>query len=202
MARELALPVAHPRRIFIIGQSGSGKSTLAHRLGEILSVPVTDLDPIYREGGGNGPSRTEEARDADLTAIEAEAAWIVEGIHLDGSNALMDRAELIIWLDHISGWRSSGRIMRRFVSGAWQEVRQQRGWRRFFRFGDYARHVRELGRAIPEAHAYSSSNGGAPVTRAQVAARLDTYGKKVLRCATDADVEALVSQIRASARSS
>ena len=199
MAPDLALPVAHPQRIFVIGQSGSGKSTLARTLGEALHVPATDLDLVYREGGGNGPLRDVAARDADLARIAASDAWIVEGIHLDGTAGLMDRADLIAWLDHVGGGRSTIRIMRRFVSGAWYEVRHQHGWRRFLRFGDYWRHLRELGGATRQAQAYASDNSGAPVTRAQVAARLDGYGTKVVRCATDADVAALVSRLRASA---
>ena len=202
MPRELTLPVAQPRRIFIIGQSGSGKSTLARRVGELLDLPVTDLDLVYRDGGGNGPPREPEVRDADLARICAGPAWIVEGIHLDGSAGLMGRAELIVWLDHVGGWRSSVRITRRFISGAWSEVRHQRGWRRFFRFGDYWRHLRELGGATRQARAYGTANGGAAVTRTQVAATLHDYGAKVVRCATDADVDALVSLLRASARAS
>ncbi len=202
MPHELTLPVAQPRRIFIIGQSGSGKSTLARRLGEMLSLPVTDLDMVYRDGGGNGPPRAPEVRDADLVRIADEPDWIVEGIHIDGTDGLMDRAQLIVWLDHVGGWRSSVRITRRFISGAWSEVRHQRGWRRFFRFGDYWRHLRELGGATREAHAYASSDGAAPITRAQVKRTLDGYGAKVVRCSADADVEALVSQLRASAKAS
>ena len=201
MAPDLALPVAHPQRIFIIGQSGSGKSTLARSLGEALHLPATDLDLVYRAGGGNGPVREVAVRDADLARIAASDAWIVEGIHLDGTAGLMDRADLIVWLDHVGSGRSTVRIMRRFVSGAWYEVRHQHGWRRFFRFGDYWRHLREVGGAAREARSYASADGGgsAPVTRQQVAQRLDAYGAKVVRCATDAHVAALLSRLRASA---
>ena len=200
MPHELTLPVAQPRRIFIIGQSGSGKSTLARRLGEMLNLEVTDLDLVYREGGGNGPPREPEARDADLVRIAEGPDWIVEGIHIDGTDGLMGRADLIVWLDHVGGWRSSVRITRRFISSAWSEVRHQRGWRRFFRFGDYWRHLRELGGAAREAHAYGSPNGTAPITRDQVTKTLDSYGAKVVRCTADADVDGLLSQLRASAK--
>ena len=91
MPRELRLPVARPQRIFIIGQSGSGKSTLARRIAGVLDISATDLDLIYRDGGGNGPPRVPAVRDADLARIAAEDAWIVEGIHLDGTAGLMDR---------------------------------------------------------------------------------------------------------------
>ena len=202
MAPDLTLPVERPRRIFIIGQSGSGKSTLARTLGSALDVPVEDLDLVFRDGGGNGPLRATDVRDADLARIAARPAWIAEGIHLDGTQQLMDRAELIIWLDHASGWRASLRIVRRFVGGAWHEVRQQRGWRRFFRFRDYARHLRDLSRAIPETRAYSANESRAPITRAQVAQRLAGYGAKVVRCATDQDVQRVVSLLKASARAS
>ena len=200
MPRERELPTDRPRHIFIIGQSGSGKSTLAHRLSAALNIRVTDLDLVFRDGGGNGPLRSTADRDADLADLTALPTWIAEGIHLDGTTEVMNSADLIVWLDQDSGWSASVRIVRRFIAGAWYEVRHQRGWRRFFRFGDYVRHLRDLSRAIPESRAYSSGGDRAPVTRAQVAQRLAAYGDKVVRCTSDDDVETIVSQLKASAR--
>ena len=118
----------------------------------------------------------------------------------------MDAADIIVWLDHVSSTRSAVRIVRRFVAGAWADVRARRGWRRFLRFGDYMRHLRELGRAIPEARSYGSATNTATagqVTRAQVAERLALYPDKVVRCQSDSDVEVLLSRLRpARARSS
>jgi len=202
MHRELTPSSARPARIFIIGQPGSGKSTLARKLGAALDIAVVDLDLVYRQGGGNGPLRPAALRDADLAAVAQRPRWIAEGVHLDGTQCLMEESDLIVWLDHVSARRSSVRIVRRFISGAWHEVRNQRGWRRFFRFGDYARHLRELGRAIPEAHAYSGSPGGAAVTRADVAQRLAGYREKVVRCATEGDVAALVTRLERAATQS
>jgi len=198
---SLELP-ERPQRIFIIGQSGSGKSTLSRRLAAATGIEATDLDLIYREGGGNGPIRPIEARTADLAALLAQRSWIAEGIHLDGTAPLMDAADLIIWLDPATGWRTSMRMVRRFISGAWYEIRHQRGWRRFFRFGDYARHLRELASAILESRAYSSDSDRAPITRGQVEQRLSGYGPKVVRCATAKDVDKIVTQLRASATES
>jgi adenylate kinase family enzyme len=196
------LPVERPQRIFIIGQSGSGKSTLARRIAATTGIGATDLDLIYRERGGNGPIRPLDARDADLAELLTQPSWIAEGIHLDGSAPLMHAADLIIWLDPTTGWRTTMRIVRRFISGAWYEVRHQRGWRRFFRFGDYARHLRDLARAIPESRAYSSDGDRAPVTRSQVERRLSGYGPKVVRCASADDMDKIVNLLRATATGS
>jgi adenylate kinase family enzyme len=199
---SVKLPVEQPRRILITGQSGSGKSTLARRMGAALGIEATDLDPIYREGGGNGPLRATDLRDADLAAVAARPSWIADGIHLDGTAPMMDAADLIIWLDHTTGWRASVRIVRRFIGGAWYEVRHQHGWRRFLRFGDYARHLRDLSRAIPESRAYSSDGHRAPIARTEVEQRLSSYRAKVVRCVTDDDVEAVVNLLTASATAS
>lgn len=206
MAPDAARPEGNPRRIFVIGPPGSGKTTLARALSRQLGLPGHDLDLVFREGGGNGPWRDRTERDAEIGRLAAQEAWIADGIHLDGTEPLMDAADLIVWLDHVSSTRSTVRIVRRFIAGAWAEVRARRGWRRFLRFGDYVRHLRELARAIPETRSYTSATATAPsgqVTRAQVAERLARYPGKVVRCRRDSEVEALLRSLRpAPARSS
>jgi len=204
MAADKAGLTGRPRRIFIIGPSGSGKSTLARQLGDATGVAVHDLDLIYRDGGGNGPPRDPHQRDAELAELADSGAWIVEGIHLDGTQPLMDAADTIVWLDNVSWSRSSVRIVRRFVRGAWTEVRNQHGWRRLFRFGDYRRHLVELLRALPQARSYDRAGQKADVvSRAAVAARLSGYGDKVVRCSTDAELRSVVGRLsRAAARAS
>ncbi|HLB45248.1 MAG TPA: hypothetical protein VJK49_07635 [Candidatus Limnocylindrales bacterium] len=203
MAAEAASQRESPRRIFIIGAIGSGKSTLARELGNTLDLPVHGLDSILREGGGGGPARPVDVRVAELALIADQPSWIVEGVHLDDTEPLMARAELIVWLDHLRWWRSSARVVRRFVSGAWVEVRRRRGRERFLRFGDYGRRLRELGGAIGQSRGYAINDSRAtPVTRAAVAGRLSRFGDKVLRCTSEADVDNLLRRLRpATARS-
>jgi hypothetical protein len=156
---------------------------------------VHDLDLVYREGGDDGPLRPLDVRAHDLAVIAAKPSWVVEGIHLDGTEELMARAELIVWLDHLRWWRSSGRVVRRFIGGAWAEIRQRRGRDRFLRFGDYRRRLRELGGAIRQSRGYVANDGSTAVTRAAVAGRLAPYGSKVVRCSSQADVVSLVRRL-------
>ncbi len=197
MAAEPELPTGSPRRIFITGAVGSGKSTLARRLGERLALPVHDLDLIYREGGGDGPVRPVAVRDAELHEIAQQPDWVVAGIQLDGTAELLARAELIVWLDHLVWWRARGRVARRFISGAWAEVRQRRGRERFLRCRDYGRRLRELGGALTKSRDHAAEgSGAAPMTRAAVAGRLGDHAAKVVRITSSAQLEQLVRRLR------
>ena len=48
----------HPimRRVLIFGRGGAGKSTLAQRLGEMLDLPVVELDKVYWRPDGRPTS--------------------------------------------------------------------------------------------------------------------------------------------------
>ena len=181
-------------RIYICGGSGSGKSTLARQIGDATGLTVHDLDLIYRIGGGNGPLREANERDEMVSQVLDSDGWVVEGIHLSWTHGLLDAADSIIWLDHASWAKSSTRMVRRFVGGAFAEARRQRGWRRFLRFRDYQRHLRELASAIPRSRRYhqgsSAPSGDAGhESRTATEAALRPYWAKVVHCRTEADVE-------------
>jgi len=204
VSADLSALAGTARRVFIIGPSGSGKSTLANRLAESLAVPVHDLDLVFREGGGNGPARPSEPVTAEIEAIAATPAWIAEGLHLDGTEPLLESADLIVWLDDGSWAGNSARIVRRFFSGAWSTARSQRRFRDFFRFGDYWRHLRELGSAVPKARRYEAGGGGSTdesdePTHQDVARALAPYESKVVRCSSNEETRQLVSQLRPAA---
>jgi energy-coupling factor transporter ATP-binding protein EcfA2 len=178
--------VTETRRILVVGPPGSGKSTLARRLGGALEVPVHELDLVYREGGGNGPLRPPEQRQADVARILGADAWIAEGAHLGWTAGLLAAADVIVWLDHTSPTKRRGRVMRRFVGGAASSARREHGARRFMRVGDYARHLREMVGALRDAR-----NDEA----AEIEAALAPYAERVVRCRTQADVEGLIGRL-------
>ena len=76
----------HPRveRVFIIGAGGSGKTTLAVSVARAVGVdPVElDLNPFI-----------------DRESIAARERWVVEGIFLFDIEPLLQRADVIVWLD-------------------------------------------------------------------------------------------------------
>jgi adenylate kinase family enzyme len=182
-------------RIFIVGASGSGKSTLAAELGRRTSLPVHDLDRVARVAGGTSPLRPETERDELVARIISTDRWVAEGIHLGWTAPLLEAADTIVWLDNVSWRGASGRMVRRFASQAVAEARRQKGWRRLFRFRDYARRLRELLRAIPESRSYHRGQAG--ISRSATEEALAPYAGKVTRCTTQADVEAVLGQLSA-----
>jgi len=185
-----------PQRIVIVGGTGSGKTTLATVLSGAVGLPAHHLDEIARHGGGTGVQRSPAERAAALAEILESSHWIAEGIHLGWTDDLLQAADVIIWLDHVSWRSSSARMVKRFVRQALDEARREKGLRRFARFGDYARHLRDLLRAIPEARGYHQTAGGGSQpaeTRAATAARMALHSDKLIHCRTAADVRACVA---------
>jgi hypothetical protein len=182
----VAVEVRRAQRIFVIGGVGSGKTTFANRLATISGLPVHHLDELAAQ-----PSR----REACVAGILASGGWIVEGVHLGWTDDLLDAAEALVWLDHRRWWQNSALVVRRFVREALVEVGRQKGLKKFTRFGDYARHLKELARAIPDArhqeHGASAGSVGTP-TRSEIALRLATVHGKVIHCRTSREVRALL----------
>ena len=70
------------RRVHIVGGMGTGKTWLSLRLGEVLGVPVHELDV-----------------GVDLVAVSKDPRWVTEGIFLWGIEPLLSRADAVVWLD-------------------------------------------------------------------------------------------------------
>ena len=176
-----------PRRIHITGGQGSGKTTLAARLRDRTGLPVHGLDTIARVGGGNGPARPSGERDALVASIAGSDEWITEGVHLGWTTPLLERADAIVWLDHVPPTAASGRMLRRFASGALHELRTRRGRQRFTRVGDYLRHTRDLGAALRGSRSANDQEA--------YAAALAPWADTLVRCRTAADVDAFVRSV-------
>lgn len=178
---------ARIRRIHIIGGPGSGKSTLAQELGTALNLSVHDLDSIAFEGK-EFRERAMDRRREDVRRIAARSEWITEGIFIEWVEELLERADVIIWLDGLPWHQAAGRIVRRFVRLGYNELRSRRGHEKFFRFQDYGRHLRQLGAVMFTSHSYyndisqSVSDDARSITRVATAAALARYQSKVIRC--------------------
>ena len=122
-----------------------------------------------------------------IAAIVATDDWITEGVQLGWTSPLLEAAEAIVWLDHITSTEASGRMVRRFASGALHELRTRRGREQFTRVGDYLRHTRELGAALR--HARSAND---PDT---FEVSLAAWSGKLVRCTTAADIEAFTGSV-------
>jgi O-antigen/teichoic acid export membrane protein len=185
------------RRIHIIGGPGSGKSTLASQLGRLLDLPVYPLDPVAFTGP-HFVDRPLQARLADLEEILQRPAWITEGIFLGWTDPLLDHADLIVWLDHVT-WRTAfRRIMHRSVSVAADHARQQRNVRHFLRFRDFARNLRLLGGVFMSSRIYykghSRAKSSANLTRLATRDQLQQYGYKLIHCRTPETIMVLLAR--------
>jgi adenylate kinase family enzyme len=93
---DLVAAVGHvPARIAVAGVSGAGKTTLARRLADRLGLPHTEIDGLY-----HGPAWTpRETFVDDVRAVLAQPAWVTEWQYRQVRPLILDRAELLVWLD-------------------------------------------------------------------------------------------------------
>lgn len=105
-------------RILVKGASGAGKSTLGFELARRLGLSYIELDALHHGPNWTAASAVElQAR--VLPALNDARGWVVDG-NYDSKlgNMLLDRAELVVWLDlplSIKLWRLGLRTARRWV---------------------------------------------------------------------------------------
>lgn len=170
------------KRIHITGSPGSGKSTLARRLSASLGLPVVPLDHVaYR--GPEFADRDNDARASEVRAIADQPQWVSEGIFVGWTQPLLEKADLIIWLDYLN-WRGAVlRLLRRTIRGAVKEMQARQGTERFLRFKDYWRHTRQLVSVVVASREYwgaTTQPHRYPVTRENIELVLAPLNAKVL----------------------
>lgn len=104
------------RRAHIIGGGGSGKTTLARKLAAKTGLPLVELD-----------------FGVDLAALTKEPRWICEGIYLYGLAPILERAEVIVWMD-LPRRVAVRRIVTRHVRLSAQRKNAHPGVRRMVKF--------------------------------------------------------------------
>lgn len=84
-----------PARIVVAGTSGSGKTTLSARLGSILGIEHIEIDSLY-----HGPNWTPRPMfESDVDEFVERPAWVTEWQYSAVRDRLLDRADLMLWLD-------------------------------------------------------------------------------------------------------
>ncbi|WP_166844352.1 AAA family ATPase [Isoptericola sp. BMS4] len=112
MPPEPVPAAAPPRRILVAGTSGAGKTTLAGRISRVLGVPHTELDALH-----HGPRWTPRPEfEDDARALAATDAWVTEWQYRRVRPLLLERADLLVWLDlpvHVVMRQVTARTVRR-----------------------------------------------------------------------------------------
>ncbi len=161
-------------RIHITGGPGSGKTTLARALGKDGLRPVIELDTIGYVAGA-GQKRPLADKLLDVQGMAEQPAWVSEGIFLWWTDALLDQADCIVWLD--PPWRvACWRILARHMKASIRRSNKHRGLKPLWHFllsarGYYVDPIREP----------ANLDDDGAVTRAATAVVLDHYGEKVVR---------------------
>ena len=86
---------SRPHRVLVAGGSGAGKTTLAAAVGRVLEVPHVEIDGLF-----HGPGWTPRPEfEADVRAFSARPAWVTEWQYGVVRPLLLERADLLVWLD-------------------------------------------------------------------------------------------------------
>ncbi|MFC8731032.1 AAA family ATPase [Luteimicrobium sp. NPDC057192] len=93
---DVVAAVGHvPARIAVAGVSGSGKTTLGRRVADRLGLPHTEIDALFH---GPGWTPRETFLD-DVRAVLAQPAWVTEWQYREAKPLILERVELLVWLD-------------------------------------------------------------------------------------------------------
>jgi adenylate kinase family enzyme len=165
--------LGEPTRILVSGSSGAGKSTTAAAISEILGLPYTEIDSLF-----HGPGwQPRESFVAEVMALTAGPRWVVEWQYTAVRPLLVERADLMVWLDP-PRWRQLWQLTRRTVLRRWRREelwngnREQPLWRIFtdedhiIRWG-----WREHPRAVQRVLAVVESRPDLPVVRLRTRAQ-------------------------------
>lgn len=90
-----ALP-HRPSRVLVSGTSGSGKSTLARQIARLLDLRYTELDSLF-----HGPGWTPQPDfEKQVDVFTSGPRWACEFQYDAVRPMLLDRADLMVWLDY------------------------------------------------------------------------------------------------------
>lgn len=119
-------------RIYIVGTSGSGKSTLAQEIAELFDLKHIELDSLHFEA--NWVERPWDVFIQEVTREIQAPHWVVCGNYSHVQDMLLQKVDLIIWLDYSFCkvfWQTTKRTLRRLIlkepccNGNYETWRQQ-----------------------------------------------------------------------------
>lgn len=106
------------RRIMVCGPTGSGKTTVARRIGELLHLPMVELDALFWRPNWQ-PTPAEEFRAKVLDTLNArDGGWVCDGNYSALRDAILPMADTVLWLRvpfRVAFWR----LLKRTMTRAW-----------------------------------------------------------------------------------
>jgi adenylate kinase family enzyme len=181
-----------PRRIHIVGWAGSGKTHLARRLAQLIGAPVHELDlvaygPTVRPDDGR---RNLEERLEMVDAITATPRWVTEGIYLWWIDDLLEKADLVVWLD-LPRRTASRRILTRHLVASMRRRNRHKGLRLLWRFWWAARAYYTGKRPRP-----TDPTSDGSITRVMTIEQLTKADDRLVVCRDRRHVDSLVAAFR------
>ena len=102
-------------RVIVVGANGAGKTTFANRFADLIAAQVIHKDTLVLTTGWK--RRSEERVQEALLLHLADQRWVLEGGPSILSLTVLQRADLVIWLDTptpLRVWRIIVRNLRYF----------------------------------------------------------------------------------------
>ena len=126
------------RRIAVYGPSGSGKTTLGRQLGELLDLPVVELDAIHHLPNWQERPLDEFRSIVTSTLDGYEDGWVCDGNYGGVREFVLGRADTVVWLRlpfHVVYWR----LLTRTIVRSWRREELWNGNRESFRLAFFSR---------------------------------------------------------------
>jgi adenylate kinase family enzyme len=117
-AQEAAQMTVLGPRIAVYGPTGSGKTTVARRLGDLLDLPVIELDALFHRTNWEPTPEDEFSAKVSDELRRHPDGWVCDGNYHAIRDIVLPKAETVVWLRlpfPLVFWR----LFRRTVTRAW-----------------------------------------------------------------------------------